>query len=260
VSAGQQAKPRRPDFGAVVGGVALPFCAMNAAGSVTAMSDVRALAQSRSGAVVLHTTTVHPFVHPEFRSLHNPGFDKLAPLARELAASGAPPVVGSIAGGTIEEFAFLARALAGAGVAAVELNLGETWVEATLAPCERAAALEELVGRTSEASTAPVWVRLPDRLPLAYRAVVAALTAGGARAVIARNEFTGFEKLLLETPATLDVVAFGNIACGYDVSRAISKGAKAVQVGPTLAPDGIAIFGRLEREMRIARGGVHRTC
>jgi dihydroorotate dehydrogenase len=253
VSAGQQAKTRRPDFGAVVGGVTLPFCAMNAAGSVTAMNDVRALAQSRSGAEVLHTTTVHPFVHPEFRSLQNPGFDKLAPLARELAASNSPPVVASIAGSTIEEFAFLARAFAAAGAAAVELNLGEAWVEATLAPCERAAVLEELAGRTREASTAPVWVRLPERVPLPYRAVAAALTAGGARAVIARNEFTGFEKLLLEVPATLDVVAIGSIASGYDVSRAISKGAKAVQVGPTLGPDGIAIFGRLEREMRIAR-------
>jgi dihydroorotate dehydrogenase len=262
VNPGQQAKTRRPDFGAVVGGVTLPFCAMNAAGSVTAMNDVRALAQSRSGAVVLHTTTVHPFVHPEFRSLQNPGFDKLAPLARELAASSSPPVVASIAGSTIEEFAFLARAFAGAGAAAVELNLGEAWVEATLAPCERAAVLEELAGRTKEASTAPIWVRLPERVPLPYRVVVAALTAGGARVVIARNEFTGFEKLLLEAPATLDVVAIGSIASGYDVSRAISKGAKAVQVGPTLGPDGIAIFGRLEREMRLARrsGGPQRAC
>ena len=262
MSAGQQAKTRRSDFGAVVGGVTLPFCAMNAAGSVTAMNDVRALAQSRSGAVVLHTTTVHPFVHPEFRSLQNPGFDKLAPLARELAASSSPPVVASIAGSTIEEFAFLARAFAGAGAAAVELNLGEAWVETTLAPCERAAVLEELVERTKDVSTAPIWVRLPERVPLPYRAVVGALTAGGARAVIARNEFTGFEKLLLEAPATLDVVAIGSIASGYDVSRAISKGAKAVQVGPTLGPDGIAIFGRLEREMRLARrsGGAHRAC
>jgi len=255
VSARDQARPRRSDFGAVVGGVTLPFCAMNAAGSVTAMSDVRALAQSRSGAVVLHTTTVHPFVHPEFRSLQNPGFDKLAPLARELAAS--------IAGSTIEEFAFLARAFGGAGVAAVELNLGEAWVEATLAPCERATVLEELAGRTKEASTAPIWVRLPERMALPYRAVVGALAASGAQAVIARNEFTGFEKLLLEAPM-LDVVAIGSIASGYDVSRAISKGAKAVQVGPTLGPDGIAIFGRLEREMRIARrertGGAPRAC
>ena len=263
MSAGQQAKIRRPDFGAVVGGVTLPFCAMNAAGSVTAMNDVRALAQSRSGAVVLHTTTVHPFVHPEFRSLQNPGFDKLAPLTRELAASSSPPVVASIAGSTIEEFAFLARAFAGAGAAAVELNLGEAWVEATLAPCERAAVLEELAGRTKEASTAPIWVRLPERMALPYRAVVGALAASGAQAVIARNEFTGFEKLLLEAPM-LDVVAIGSIASGYDVSRAISKGAKAVQVGPTLGPDGIAIFGRLEREMRIARrertGGAPRAC
>ena len=149
-------------------------------------------------------------------------------------------------------------------MAAVELNLGEAWVEATLAPCERADVLEELVGRTKEASTAPIWVRLPERVSPPYRSLVAALVAGGARVVIARNDFTGFEKLLLDASPTLDVVAIGSIASGYEVSRAVSKGAKAVQVGPTLGPDGIAIFGRLEREMRMARrdqtGGAHRAC
>lgn len=246
-------RPRERDLGTVVGGVTLPFSAMNAAGSVTAMNDVRALAQSRSGAVVLHTATVHPFVHREFRSLQNPGFDKLAPLARELTASGSPPVVASIAGSTIEEFVFLARAFAAAGVAAVELNLGEPWVEATLAPCERGATLEELAARTQEASTAPVWVRLPERCVLPYRDTVAALAAGGVRAVVVRNEFTGFEKLLLEAGVPLDVVALGNVHSGYDVSRALAKGAKAVQVGPVLGPAGVGIFARLEREMRIAR-------
>jgi dihydroorotate dehydrogenase len=253
VTAEGEARAPGHDLGAVVGGVTLPFCAMNAAGSVVAMDDVRALAQSRSGAVVLRTVTVHPFVHREFRSLQNPGFDKLAPLARELAASGSPPVVASIAGSSIEEFVFLARAFAGAGVAAVELNLGEPWVEATLAPCERDGTLEELAVRTREASAAPIWVRLPERCVLPYRAAAAALVAGGVRAVVARNEFTGVEKLLLEASVPLDVIALGSIGSGYDVSRALSKGAKAVQVGPALGPGGVAIFGRLEREMRIAR-------
>ena len=254
MSARDQARPRRSDFGAVVGGVTLPFCAMNAAGSVTAMSDVRALAQSRSGAVVLHTTTVHPFVHPEFRSLKNPGFDKLAPVVRELAATGAPPVVASVAGGTIEEFAFLAHAFADAGAAAVEAHLGEPWVETTLAPCERADTLHALATRMAASSAAPVWVRLPDRCRLPYAALASALADGGVRAVVARNDFTGFEKLLLEIAAPLDVVALGNVDSGWDVSRALAKGAKAVQLGPTLGAEGVAVFVRLEREMRVARG------
>ena len=243
-----------PDLGAVVGGVALPFCAMNAAGSVTGMGELRALASSRTGAVVLRTTTVHPFVHPEFRSLKNPGFDKLAPVVRELAASGAPPVVASIAGGTIEEFAFLAHAFADAGAAAVEAHLGEPWVETTLAPCESADTLHALATRMAASSAAPVWVRLPDRCMPPYGVLASALADGGARAVVARNEFTGFEKLLLESATPLDVVALGDVDSGWDVSRALAKGAKAVQLGPTLGAEGVAVFARLEREMLVARG------
>jgi dihydroorotate dehydrogenase len=242
-----------PDLGAVVGGVALPFCAMNAAGSVTGMEDLRALAGSRTGAVVLRTTTAHPFVHPEFRLLKNPGFDKLAPVVRELAASSAPPVVASVAGGTIEEFVFLAHAFADAGAAAVEAHLGEQWVEATLAPCEDADRLHALATRMAAASAAPVWVRLPDRCPLPYGVLAAVLAEGGVRAVVARNEFTGFEKLLLEITTPLDVVVLGGVDSGWDVSRALAKGAKAVQVGPGLGVDGVTVFARLEREMRNAR-------
>jgi dihydroorotate dehydrogenase len=254
VSLDRAARPGEPALGAVAGGVTLRFPAMNAAGSVTAMGELRALAQSRTGAVVLRTTTVHPFVHPEFRSLKNPGFDKLAPVVRELAASGAPPVVASVAGGTIEEFVFLAHAFAGAGAAAVEAHLGEPWVEATLAPCENAGTLHALAARMAAASAAPVWVRLPDRCPLPYGSLARALAEGGVRAVVALNEFTGFEKLLLEITAPLDVIALGGVDSGWDVSRALAKGAKAVQLAPTLGAEGVGVFARLERDMRIARG------
>jgi dihydroorotate dehydrogenase len=240
--------------GTVVGGVTLPFCAMNAAGSVSAMGELRALARSRTGAVVLRTTTAHPFVHPQFRSLKNPGFDKLAPVVRELVASEAPPVVASVAGGTIEEFVFLARAFSEAGAAAVEAHLGEPWVDATLAPCEDVARLRALITRMAAASTAPVWVRLPDRCPLPYRLVADSLAVGGARAAVVRNEFTGFEKFLLDATEPLDVIAHGEVDSGWDVSRALGKGAKAVQLGPRLGPDGVGVFARLEREMQVARG------
>jgi dihydroorotate dehydrogenase len=255
VSAPAAPRPNDPTFGTVVGGVTLPFSAMNAAGSVAAMGELRALARSRTGAVVLRTSTVHPFVHPQFRSLKNPGFDKLAPVVRELVAAAAPPVVASIAGGTIEEFAFLAHAFAEAGAAAVEAHLGEPWVEATLAPCEDAETLQRLATRLAAASAAPVWLRLPDRCALPYRILGAVLADSGVRAVVARNEFTGFEKLMLEMgTATLDVLALGGVEFGWDAVRALAKGAKAVQVGPTLGREGVDVFARLEREMRIARG------
>lgn len=239
----------------VAGGVALRSPVMNAAGSVTSMGELKALARSRTGAVVLRTTTVHPFLHPEFRSLRNPGADKLAPVVQELVAAGGPPVVASVAGGTIEEFVALARAFGEAGAAAVEAHLGEPWVESTLAPCEDAETLHGLAAAMAAATVAPVWVRLPDRCPLPYRAVVDALLAGGVRAAVVRNEFTRFEKLLLAVRPGLDVIALGGIDSGWDVSRALAKGACAVQVGPTLGPDGIDVFARLEREMQAARAG-----
>ncbi len=235
------------------GGVSLPFAAMNAAGSVTSMGELKALARSQTGAVVLRTATVHPFVHPEFRSLKNPGVDKLAPVAGELAGAGGPPVVASVAGGTLDEFTTLARVFADAGVAAIEAHLGESWVEATIAPCEDLATLRTLVGAMAAASAVPVWVRLPERCPLPHRAVVEALIDGGARAVVVRNEFTEFEKLLLAVRAPLDVIARGGIGSGWDVTRALTKGAQAVQVGPTLGADGVGVFGRLAREMHHAQ-------
>src|SRR4030095_16406440 len=84
-------------FSTVVAGVRLPFCAMNASGSAAPVDEIRALRRSRTGAIVLKSATVHPFVHPAFRSLHNPGFDKLLPLVRELSADRNRPVIARLA-------------------------------------------------------------------------------------------------------------------------------------------------------------------
>jgi dihydroorotate dehydrogenase len=241
------------DLSAHVGGVALPFCAMNAANAATSAKDLQALATSAAGAVVLRTTTVHPFVHPEFRSLHNPGLDKIVGLTRELVALG-KPVVASVCGGTVNEFAHLGAAFGHAGVAAVEATLAEDWVDATLAPLEDEGELRALCERLVASTTVPVWIRLPSK-PLPYREVLDVLGTTGVRAVTVVNEFTQFEKLLLELRGPVDVVALGNVSSGYDVRRALAKGARAVQVGPALGREGAAVFARLAREMRIARAG-----
>ena len=88
---------RATDLGTTIAGVRFPFCAMNASGAAASTaSELRALARSATGAIVLKSATVHPFVHPEYRSLHNPGFDKLVPLVRELVEIAACPVIASI--------------------------------------------------------------------------------------------------------------------------------------------------------------------
>jgi dihydroorotate dehydrogenase len=241
------------DLATTVAGIRLPLPAMNAAGSAPTASEVRALAASRTGAIVLGPITTHPFIHPAFRSLHNPGFDKLMPLARELAALGDRPVVASVAGATLEEYGLLARAFADAGAQLIEANLAEAYVDATLRPFDDVAVLRGLLQRVVAASATPVLLRLPDAVPMPWARLGDELRGAGVRAVAVRNEFTAFEKLMLEGGGGFDIVAVGEIRSGYDVRRALAKGARAVQVGPALGTERFGVFARLEREMAIAR-------
>ncbi len=203
---------------------------------------------------MLKTATLHPFVHPAYRSLQNPGYDKLLPLVRELAAQAPCPVVASIAGTTADEYANLARAFGEAGAALLEANLADPWVAATLAPWEERDVLRDLLARLAASATVPVAVKLPERIGVPYRALAAALAEAGIRVVVARNDFAGLEKLRLEAGAGLELIAVGGIQSGYDVARALSKGASAVQVGSALVAEGPGVFARLAHEMRVARG------
>jgi dihydroorotate dehydrogenase len=243
------------DLGTTLAGVVLPFCAMNAAGvCATTAAEIRSLARSGTGAVVLRTTTLHPFLHPGYRSLHNPGYDRLIPLVRELAGAARAPVVASIAGATADEYATLARAFADAGAALVEADLAEPYVGAALAPFEEPERLVALLERVVPACPVPLAVKLPAPFPLPCAALAAILRAAPVRVVVLRNDFTTFEKFLLEAGSSFDVVVLGGIRSGYDVSRALAKGARAVQVDAVLRGEGPGLFARLAREMRIARG------
>jgi dihydroorotate dehydrogenase len=242
------------DLGTTVAGVRLPFCAMNASGAWSSTAaQVRDLARSDAGAIVLKTVTAHPFLHPEYRSLHNPGSAAFLPLVREVAAQAPCPVIASIAGASVEEYAALARAFAEAGAAIVEMNLADPYVAVTLAPCEERETLRALLAKVVPSCPVPLSVKLPERPAVAYRALDAELAGAGVRVVVAKNDFAGFEKLLLEARSDLEVIAVGGIQCGYDVSRALAKGAKAVQVGAALVAEGPGIFARLARDMRAAR-------
>ncbi len=95
---------------------------------------------------------------------------------------------------------------------------------------------------------------LPERIGIPYRALGAALAEARISVVITPNDFAGLEKLRLEAGTGLELIAAGGIQSGYDVARALSKGARAVQVGSALLAEGPAIFARLAHEMRVARG------
>jgi len=243
------------DLGTTIAGIRFPFCAMNAAGAWSSTAgELRALARSVTGAIVLKSATLHPFIHPQYRSLHNPGYDKLLPLVRELAAQAPCPVVASIAGATADEYANLARAFAEAGAAMIEANLADPWVAATLAPWEDRDVLRGLLAKLAASAPARVAVKLPERIGIPYRALGAALAEARISVVITPNDFAGLEKLRLEAGTGLELIAAGGIQSGYDVARALSKGARAVQVGSALLAEGPGIFARLAHEMRVARG------
>jgi dihydroorotate dehydrogenase len=242
------------DLSTSVLGVPLRLPVMNAAGIFGGPRELASLLDSATGAIALPTATVHPFVHAEFRSLHNPGYDKLAPLTRELAdRAGGRPVVASIAGGTPEEYGHLARAFAEAGAALVEANLADPWVAATLGPFEGPGVLRAVCDALA-ASPVPVLVRLAFGTARHYPAIAEVLRAAGIRGVVARNDFVDFEKFLLEAGRDFEVVTVGGIESGFDVQRSLSKGARAVQVDAALVREGPRLFARLEQELRHARG------
>ena len=211
------------DLSTTVLGVRLALPMMNAPGVCGSPRELAALLDSDAGAIVLPTATVHPFVHPEFRSLHNPGYDKLAPLTRELAErAGARPVVASVAGGTPEEFGHLARAFAEAGAALVEANLADPWVATTLGPFEGPGILRAVCDVLA-AAPVPVLVRLAPGTTRHYAAIAEVLRASGVRGVVVRNDFVDFEKFLLEAEGNFEVVTVGGIESGVDVHRTLAK-------------------------------------
>jgi dihydroorotate dehydrogenase len=243
-----------------IGDVELSFCVMNAASTwSTTAEELVALAKSNAGAVVVRTTTLHPFLHPEFRSLHNPGYDRYLPLLTELAAYH-KPLVASIAGASVEEYVTLARAFAEAGARLIEVNLAEPYVAATLCPWDDHEALVRLLVAVRSAAGRPILVKCPERIPLALEILRRALCDAGAEGVVLANTFAVMEKFLLVPGPGPAVVALGGVRSGYDLATTLRKGAGAVQLSAALAVEGPSVFARLAREHAALTGGHTGRC
>jgi dihydroorotate dehydrogenase len=190
---------------------------------------------------------VHPFLHPEFRSLHNPGYDRYLPLLTELATYR-KPLVASIAGASVEEYVTLARAFAEAGAHLIEVDLAEPYVAATLRPWDDHVELQRLLLAVRAAATKPILVKCPERLPLPLGTLRDLLRDAGVEAVVLANTFAVMEKFLLASGPGPQVVALGGVRSGYDLATALRKGAVAVQVSAPLAVEGPVMFARIARE------------
>lgn len=223
---------------------------MNASGVGSATArDLVALAQSASGAVVFRPTTVHPFLHPEFRTLHNPGYDRYLPLVGEIKAFG-KPVIASIAGATADEYVTLARAFGEAGADLIEVNVAEPYVAATLDPWDDPAAFTKMLQAVRGAAARPIVLRCPERIPVPLADLRQTLNDADVDAVVLANTFDVMEKFFIPWAGSLPaVVALGGVKSGYDLGSAIRKGATAVQVSSPLTVEGPRVFARLLREL-----------
>jgi dihydroorotate dehydrogenase (fumarate) len=233
-------------------GISFPSCLMNASGAWSGThEELRELAASATGAVVIKTTTTQAR-EEDVRGcgIENPGQPYYLAVLAELKATG-KPIVGSVAGFTTAEYVALAQAYAGAAVQMVELNLSDPIV-----PCNRSGACD--LGAVDEVVTA---VRAAVRIPLAVKLPVLSDVASGRAVELLRRH--RIEIVVCNTPqlatfvpaigGALDLIAVGGVSNGKDAQGALSRGAKAVQIGSALMKEGPGVFARIQQELSAER-------
>jgi dihydroorotate dehydrogenase (NAD+) catalytic subunit len=210
--------------------------------------------------------------------LPNPGIEAYASEITEAKTAGIP-VIGSIFGGTEQEFADLAKAMQDVGADAVELNLSCPHAKGYGAEIGSSPEMVETICRSvKEKVTIPVFAKLtPNTASIASLAKAA--EKGGADAVVAINTLKGMvinpEARMpvlgnryggLSGPAIrpigvrcvyeiyesvkIPVVGVGGISTGREAVEYIMAGAKAVQVGTAIWREGPEVFGKICREIQ----------
>ena len=153
-----------------------------------------------------------------------------------------------MAGFTTAEYVALAQAYAQAAVQIVELNLSDS-----ILPCNRSGSCD--LAAVDEVLTA---VRVAVRTPLAVK--LPALSEGMVGAAIECLRRHRIEVFTCKTPQLstfvpaigggLDLIAVGGVSNGKDTQEALTRGAKAVQIGSALMKEGPGVFARIEQELR----------
>lgn len=209
--------------------------------------------------------------------LPNPGIDEY-PREIETARTAGATVIGSVFGGSAEEFARLAKRMAATGVVALELNLScphaegfGTEVGGTPADVER------IVRAVTKEVSIPVIAKITPNTNDAAALAVAA-ERGGAGAVSAINTLRALAiDVHLRRPVlahglgglsgsaikpvglacvwqifekvSIPVIGVGGIASAQDALEYVMAGATALEVGTQVAFEGIGVFGRLPRDL-----------
>ena len=210
--------------------------------------------------------------------LPNPGVEQFGEVVERTKAAGVL-TVGSIFGGSEEEFSRLAERMQSFGVDALELNLSCPHVEGFGSEIgstpERVMSVVSAVKRVARI---PVWAKMtPNVADVAGLAEAA--EAAGADAVVAINTVKGMAvSARLKRPVlsnsvggmsgravkyvglravyeiakrcSIPVIGVGGIYTGEDVAEYIMAGAGAVQIGTAVAERGPELFGTIASELR----------
>jgi len=209
--------------------------------------------------------------------LPNPGIDEY-PKEVEVPLHAGATVIGSIFGGSAEEFASLARRMAATGVAALELNLSCPHAEGYGTEVGGTPeAVDEIVRAVCRAVRLPVIAKITPNTSDPAALAVAAERAG-ASAVSAINTLRALAiDVRLRRPVlahklgglsgaaikpvglacvwqicekvSVPVIGVGGIAGAEDALEYLMAGATAVEVGTAVAFEGVGVFGRIARDL-----------
>lgn len=209
--------------------------------------------------------------------LPNPGIDEY-PREIEIARRAGATVIGSVFAGDAAEFARLSERIEATGVLAIELNLSCPHAEGFGTEVGSLPAdVERIVRAVVERVHVPVIAKITPNTSDAAALALAAEKAGAA-AISAINTVRGMAiDVTLRRPVLahglgglsgaaikpvglacvwqiyrrvkIPVIGVGGIRTGTDALEYVMAGARAVEVGTAITFDGIAAFGRLNREL-----------
>ncbi|HYB79391.1 MAG TPA: dihydroorotate dehydrogenase [Thermoplasmata archaeon] len=209
--------------------------------------------------------------------LPNPGIEEY-PREIEVARRAGATVIGSIFGGTPEEFARLATRMAATGVVALELNLSCPHAEGFGTEIGSTPEdVEKVVRAVTQAVSVPVIAKITPNTSDAA-GLARAAERGGAAAVSAINTLRAIAiDVQLRRPVlahglgglsgpavkpvglacvwqifekvSIPVVGVGGVANARDALEYVMAGARAVEVGTQVTFDGIGVFGRLAKDL-----------
>ena len=278
----------QPDLRTEIAGLKLHNPTMLSAG-VLGMTgrSLRAVWDAGAGAVVTKSLGLEPrkgYPNPSVvdvgcgflnaMGLPNPGVKEFLDELKAAHSGNQMTVIGSIYGGSVEEFAKTAKILSSGGVNAIELNVSCPHVkEVGVEIGQNPELVEAVVSKAKEAITLPLFVKLSPNVTNITKLAQAA-ERGGADAVVAINTIRAMaidietgRPILGNKVGGLSGPAIKPVAlrCVYEVSQAVKipvvgcggisdwrdaaefllAGATAVQIGTAVAYHDLNIFNEV---------------